>query len=323
MSASPPRVSVIVPVYNAEAYLQATVESLLAQTYTDWEAVLCDDGSTDGSLALSWELAQRDVRIRVITQRNSGHPGTTRNTAVKASQGELIAFLDSDDLWESEKLAHQVAALDASPEAGVCHTAYDLTGDPETVEASNRVWQWYQGGEVTFRRQFEANCFLTSTVMMRRSLFDALGGFDEAHVLRGSEDLDLWNRMLLQTRSVFVPEVMTHYRIHGASISHKSEYIKDKAALYILGKLRDHPLCTDKQALRSFEANIYYQRAIEYLYFRSGAFRGDMWRAFRLTPTNPKLYVSAALCWLPAPVLRPTLSMLLALKNALMPGKAL
>src|ERR1044071_7783966 len=106
-----PLVSVIMPAYNAERYIAASVRSVLAQTYQNWELIIVDDGSTDGTAAVAKSFAEADGRVRYVYQPN-GRLGNARNTGIRHARGPLIAFLDSDDLWMERKLELQLKAME-------------------------------------------------------------------------------------------------------------------------------------------------------------------------------------------------------------------
>jgi len=108
-----PTVSVVMPIYNVERFVASSIESVLAQTFTDFELILVDDGSTDSSPDICRQY--RDPRIRIVSQANRGLPGA-RNTGIRNATGEFVAIIDSDDLWRPEKLARHVAHLRARPE---------------------------------------------------------------------------------------------------------------------------------------------------------------------------------------------------------------
>src|SRR4030095_5688610 len=115
-----PHVSVIIPTYNSVEYLSETIESVLSQTFRDFQGVVIDDGSTDGTVKL---LSSYREKIVVLTQQNKGIPAA-RNAGIKACSGELIAFLDHDDLWNPEKLQRQVDVFGCHPAIGICFTNY-------------------------------------------------------------------------------------------------------------------------------------------------------------------------------------------------------
>ena len=119
-----PRVSVVVPAFNAGQYLAETLASVTASTFTDYEIVVIDDGSSDNTAAIAERFAPR---ARLIRQSNRGM-SASRNTGIESSDSEFIALLDSDDLWHPEKLALQLAALEAKPDCGLCYSEFTLWG---------------------------------------------------------------------------------------------------------------------------------------------------------------------------------------------------
>ena len=104
------KVSIITPVYNGQKYLPLTIESVIGQSYTDWEMIIIDDGSVDDSLSIAKAYAEKDSRIRVISQANAGS-AAARNNGIEQAQGRYIALLDADDLWEKDFLSEQIALL--------------------------------------------------------------------------------------------------------------------------------------------------------------------------------------------------------------------
>ena len=115
-----PAVSVIMPCHNGEATLHSAVESVLAQTYANWELLIIDDASADGSTAVAGEFCAKDSRIKLLhTQKSTGKPATPRNVGIEAAQGRFIAFLDCDDQWLPEKLEHQLPLFDKADCAAV------------------------------------------------------------------------------------------------------------------------------------------------------------------------------------------------------------
>jgi teichuronic acid biosynthesis glycosyltransferase TuaG len=123
--------SIIIPVYNAEKYVRATLDSVLAQTYLDWEAILVDDASTDSSLRILHEYAARDSRFRLVERNESGGAARARNDAIRAAHGRFIAFLDSDDLWLREKLTVQIDFMKANTVQLSYASYYFMTEDGE------------------------------------------------------------------------------------------------------------------------------------------------------------------------------------------------
>lgn len=179
-------VSVIIPTYNRAWCLPRAVTSVLAQTFQDFELIIVDDGSCDDTarIASSWKHP-----VRFLRQENRG-VSAARNRGIRASRGRLLAFLDSDDGWQPDKLARQVAFFEAHPAAAICQTDEIWIRRGVRVNPKNRHRK--PAGWI-----FEASlalCLVSpSAVMMRRELFDRVGLFDEE--LPACEDYDLWLRV--------------------------------------------------------------------------------------------------------------------------------
>jgi glycosyltransferase involved in cell wall biosynthesis len=187
---SNPKVSVIVPAYNTAPYIAETVASVLAQTYTDYEVIVVNDGSPD-TPALEAALAPFRDRIHYIVQENRGLSGA-RNTGIAASRGELIALLDSDDVWEPEYLEQQLSELERQNVAVVYPDAVNF-GDP--MRAGRRFMAAHPShGPVTLETLVTQQCNVMVSVVARRDVLVGAGLFDES--LRSSEDFDMWLRVL-------------------------------------------------------------------------------------------------------------------------------
>jgi len=166
-----PTVSVVIPAYNAERYIGETLESVLAQTYRDFEVVVVDDGSTDGTREIVRGYGEP---VRLVEQPNSG-PAAARNRGVREARGEFIAFIDADDLWLPEKLALQVPLFD-DEEVGLVSCRVQL------VDGSGRPHPTYEREKVSgwaFEKLLEGNFIGTSTVVARREALEGAGLFPE------------------------------------------------------------------------------------------------------------------------------------------------
>ena len=186
-----PKVSVVIPAYNARAFLPQTLASALAQTYTDLEVLIVNDGSSDGTS--DWLAQLDDPRVRYLNQANLGQPGA-RNTGIAHTTGAYLAFLDADDLWAADKLEKQLAYLEANPEVGLIHTSVSLIGEQgdslgKTIVAHGHGHLWHE--IAAYNPYFLVLC--GSTPVVRRSCFEAVGVFDET--LRTHEDWDMWIRI--------------------------------------------------------------------------------------------------------------------------------
>lgn len=210
------RVSVVLPTFDRLEFLRPTLASVFAQTCKDFEIVVADDGSGEETRAFLRTLESEHVRVLYLD--HSGSPATARNAAIAAARGEYIAFLDSDDSWAPEKLALQVAALDARPDCGWSYTAFvrvDARGEVLADERTRR-WQPCEGrifepvlrGEASIR---------TPCVLVRRTALARCGGFDAR--IAACEDYDLWLRLALHSPVVLVDRPLTRVRIGGPGYS--------------------------------------------------------------------------------------------------------
>jgi len=205
-----PRVTVAIAALNASRYIGETLDSVAAQSYRDFEIVVVDDGSTDGTA----EIAERKPYTRVVRRRAGGPagPATARNEAIRAGAGELIAVLDADDLWHPDKLELQVAELDRSLDTVLVATGVEPFGGSAPAAPA------LTGGEVT-AALLRVNFVTASAVLFRRSAFERAGGFDPDSELIAVEDYDLWLRLSLLGRFAVVPRILTLRRVHDSNLS--------------------------------------------------------------------------------------------------------
>lgn len=208
-------VTVIMPAYNAEAFVGEGIESVLAQTFARWELVVIDDGSTDATRRVV--TAYDDPRIRLLTIEHSGLPAVARNRGLAASDSRYVAFLDADDLWRPHKLARQIAKLDTRPEVGLVHTDFEQLREGE-LHPGPRPPAATVGGS-RFERLAAGNDIAISSVLLRRELLARHGSFDEDLRLRGTEDFELWLRLAPLTTFAYVAEPLMIYRLHGSNVS--------------------------------------------------------------------------------------------------------
>lgn len=219
-------ISVIVPVYNVEQYIEQTIRSVLAQTYPHFELIIVDDGSPDRSIEICQQFT--DERIKIIRQKNRGLAGA-RNTGIRHAKGEYLAFLDSDDLWLPEKLAKHVQHLDSSPEVGLSFSRsafIDANGNSmgiyqmpklTNIPASHLLCRNPIGNgsaPVIRRETLEAICFQENRYGTVEDFY-----FDDS--FRRSEDIECWIRIAVQTNWKIegLPEALTLYRVNEEGLS--------------------------------------------------------------------------------------------------------
>jgi glycosyltransferase involved in cell wall biosynthesis len=208
-----PAVSVILPTYNRGQFLRDAVESVLRQTFTDWELIVVDDGSTDDTCA--FVLGLQDARVQLVPIAHSGSPAWARNAGLARARGEWIAFLDSDDLWMASKLECQLAELRAHPNCQWSCTGFGFV-DENGAPTHQRAGDPYraQSGQILEPLLAFTAIASTSTLMVRRSLLDDVGGFDEALLSR--EDYDLMLRLACQWQIWALSEPLTLIREHAS-----------------------------------------------------------------------------------------------------------
>jgi glycosyltransferase involved in cell wall biosynthesis len=192
------RVSVIIPTFNRARWVQEAVASVLAQTFRDFEVLVVDDGSTDATLEVLGPFFNHIKMVRLKKQRGVS---AARNLGIRASQGTWLAFLDSDDLWLKDKLARQMAFLEAHPELLICQT--DEIWMRNAVRVNPPATHQKVGGDIFFE-SLERCLVSPSAVMLHRRLLDEVGTFDEN--LPAAEDYDLWLRVAWRYPVGLVPE---------------------------------------------------------------------------------------------------------------------
>ncbi len=210
-----PRVSVVIPLYNAAAFIAEAVDGVRKQTYSDWELIVVDDGSTDDSVAVTQRVtADLAGRFTLVRKANGGEP-SARNAGIAMARGEWIANTDADDWWEPTKLAKQLAAT-ADPtcvmvHTGVIHHYPDGRVVPLDMSGSARRVGWCT------RALLEPHSNCHPSILVRRTALEQLGGYDVSY--RQACDIDLYFRLSAIGTFAFVPEHLTHYRIHAGQLS--------------------------------------------------------------------------------------------------------
>jgi glycosyltransferase involved in cell wall biosynthesis len=206
-------ISVIIPTYNRRRLLAETLASVLAQTGVQLEVIVVDDGSTDETLAYL-----RTQPVIPVSLPHSGVPAVTRNAGLARARGDLVAFLDSDDLWEPAALAQLSAGLEAAPQAGFAFCDYTYFGgqasdEPQGVPAACR-----RSGDL-FERLLAGDFLVTGSLLIRRRAIEAVGVFDAR--CRMAEDWDYWLRLAARFPAVYVEGRLVRLRAHHAGLSYQ------------------------------------------------------------------------------------------------------
>ncbi|MEJ2683892.1 MAG: glycosyltransferase family 2 protein [Candidatus Sulfobium sp.] len=204
-----PSVSVIIPTHNYSNFLHESVESVLAQTFSDFELIIVDDGSTDDTVDVVKRFL-RDRRVRYIYQDNKG-PSAARNAGIKAAAGEFIALLDADDVWLPTKLERQIQLSKDEPDAALI---YCMVEHIDEHGKSLPCITWPRKDYATYKDLMyipwvEGSC---SSALIRKSIFDEVGLFDES--MTGVEDTNMWIRILRHHKSACVKDILVKIRKH-------------------------------------------------------------------------------------------------------------
>lgn len=208
-----PTVSVVIPTYNHAKFLKSALQSVLDQTFSDWEAIVVNNYSEDETEELVASF--KDPRIRLVNFRNHGIIAASRNHGIGLASGKYVAFLDSDDTWYPEKLARCVEMLETGCDV-VCHgEAWVKEGSPP-----RKVFYGPQKRTQYLSLLYDGNCLSTSAIVVKKSALESVGGFDEDPRMVTAEDYELWLRLAKDgCRFALVGEILGEYRLHGGNQS--------------------------------------------------------------------------------------------------------
>ncbi len=247
MTITLPQVSVVAPTFNRREVLPRALDSVVAQTSGDWELIVVDDGSTDGTA----EMVEQDYPdIHLVVQENRG-VSAARNAGIAQARGEWIAFLDSDDAWLPEKLERQMKALEAQSGHRLCHTEEIWIRNGQRV---NPATKYAKSGGHIYQKCLPLCVISPSSVVMRRDLLEETGGFDES--LEVCEDYDLWLRVTAREPVLFVEEPLLHkYGGHPDQLSTK-HWGMDRFRVRALQRVLDESLVTGEDERRTRETLI-------------------------------------------------------------------
>jgi glycosyltransferase involved in cell wall biosynthesis len=206
-------ISVVIPTFNRRQYISRAIRSVLNQSYSVHEIIVVDDGSTDGTAT---RIAKKFPDVRIITQRNQG-VSSARNAGIRAAKGNWIAFLDSDDEWDKDKLAAQVDAVEQSPQYEICHTDEIWIRDGKRV---NPMRKHAKPDGWIFEHCLPLCCVSPSAVLVTRTILEDAGLFDES--LPACEDYDLWLKIFSRVPVLLVADkLLIKYGGHDDQLSRK------------------------------------------------------------------------------------------------------
>ncbi len=259
-------VTVVMPAYNASKTIEESIHSVLSQSYKNWQLIIIDDGSKDNTYAIALEFSKMNKRIEVYMQNNNG-VASARNAAIIKAEGQLIAFLDSDDIWLPNKLERQVKIFqeDHDKKIGLCYTDIEcFTLDVD--DKYNCDQKTIISIEDDYLRLLTHDYIATLTVMIREEALEKVGVFDND--LFGTEDWDLWIRISKYFDLYRIEEKLAYYREHEFGISkNKEKHLREKFKViekHILKSNQKIPEFVKNEALwiffRSKAIHLYFQK---------------------------------------------------------------
>jgi glycosyltransferase involved in cell wall biosynthesis len=250
-----PPVSIVIPVFNRAAVVGRAVESVLRQSFADFELILVDDGSTDGSV--DTVLAFNDPRIRLIRHECNQGAAAARNTGIAASSGRLIAFLDSDDVWHPAKLERQIPATSALPAPAATCTGFRL------LHPSGRSEVRSSAGTVDWQAAFLDGCYVSpgTTLIAHRQAFEAAGVLDTS--LKRLEDWDWLLRLVRVGSFAVVPEALADVHLGGRP---NADTVREAASLLWLKHGDEIRRSLGAAAARRFSASLAMEEAVCHLH---------------------------------------------------------
>jgi glycosyltransferase involved in cell wall biosynthesis len=244
-----PLISVIIPVYNGEKMIRETIDSVLNQTFPDFELLVINDGSTDSTLEVLQTI--QDRRLKVFSYPNAGQP-VSRNRGIGKAVGEYISFIDADDLWTPDKLEAQLRVLQENPEAAVAYSWSDC------IDESSQFFR--QGGHLSINGDVYQNLLVVnflengSNPLIRRQALMEVGGFDES--LSNAHDWDMWLRLAAHYHFIAVPSTQILYRVSPNSMS-SNVWGMEASSLRVLEQaFNKAPISVDHLKSKSF-GNLY------------------------------------------------------------------
>lgn len=252
-----PEVSIILPSYNYERYIYKAIDSVLDQSFTNWELIIIDDGSKDSSIDVIKKY--KDKRIHLYAQSNQG-VSKTLNKGIKLSKGKYICFLDADDKYHPDKLSSQVDTMNAGFDIVTTKVeAIDENDEKSAIEHFNTSWNLYNIEEISGKNKIFnfliKNYFCKSSLMIKKDLFDKYGYFNIKLIT--AYDLELWLKMVQSSRITRVEKVLTYYRWHGRNeTTVNNNRIRTELILILDTFIRDIKISKRKQLVLKYLKSI-------------------------------------------------------------------
>jgi glycosyltransferase involved in cell wall biosynthesis len=230
-----PLVSVIIPTHNRTDFLKLTLESVLNQTYRNFEIIVVDNGTPNDN---NFILCQAIEKVRYIKIKNSGGPAKPRNVGIRNSKGKYIAFVDDDDLWHTHKLEQQVHILENNPDFGLVHCCCEVI-DEESILKNIIIGRPgspdVKHGDVS-KKMIGNWTLMMPTPVVRKEVFETVGCFNE-RIPFALEDVEFWTRCSFHTKFYYIDEPLAKYRVHTNNLGNSANYLH--LPLYLKAVLKE------------------------------------------------------------------------------------
>ncbi len=316
-----PLISVIIPCYNYGKYLGACIDSLIAQTYQNWECIIVDDGSSDNSIEVAKQYSDTDIRVKYFTQKNAG-PTVARNLGLKQCNGQYVQFLDADDLLQNQKFEIQLNIFSHNPSTDIVYSKAKYFASENThqlfdhldLKSVSELKAISRKGNVVITELLKGNIMVISAPLIKKMVFDTYGLFDEA--LYYNEDWELWTRLALSNCTFLADDTDNTrplIRVHDS-------YSKDNFNMFVYGlmvclkinkdlhirkykkimmpKIAYHQRMIDEKLLEylKVDENTAVEKA-KFVYSKTKLKRYDLYsRLFKSQPHSFSKLVSLAIC---------------------------
>ncbi len=285
-------ISIVTPCWNSVKYLQEVYNSLNLQTLTNWEWIVIDDDSNDGSYELLQKIASTDKRVKPLKNKHTGLPAVGRNIGMRLSQGKYIAFLDSDDIFMPDKLEKQYKLLEENKSIGLTYSFVEefITSESEIIGDPPTVWPKVKlPGKAFNNILMNGNSICTSSIIIRREVYELIGNFEEIEDLKAMEDHEYLLRIAEKFEIRRTDGILVRYRIHPQNISKNLNINKFEALKQCLEK---------RGYLNSYAGKVflsgYYMILAEYSMvgiLKDTPMRINFLKAIILNPTNFKRWI--------------------------------
>lgn len=256
------KLTIYTPVYNASKYIEQTIESIQRQTFTDWELLLYDDGSTDNSKDIIERYACNDPRLKYKYFEHTGNPAYLRNEAIKAGNGEWLANCDHDDIWHPNKLELQFNLINKFHFDSIVFTEFHMFKNPPNQVDIEGLYHYldiipindakdipYQ--KINTNSLLNGNYIMNSSALVHRKVVDKIGLLNQEIDFRGMEDTEYWLRAACNEIEFYrINLVLSFWRVHEGNLSNEQPFQKDQAVVDVINKARK---CKNMKVERKFD----------------------------------------------------------------------